>query len=179
MVAHGARSPLLVKLLDMKMWDGSLIKYCVSSLVCPLSRTWEFTVNIHSSQPQDFLDPKNSLAWREHHDQIEFELASRWGKLESSLFLLLPTTRRQYYHRLHGCHGKFFLQFIYPAHNSDTMHCISWRNEFFPGRENACTLVCVCALVGVGLINKNNLTWQSMLACSYYYLIMRVWHTIK
>ncbi len=31
MVAHGARS-LLVKLLDMKMWDGSLIKYYISSL---------------------------------------------------------------------------------------------------------------------------------------------------
>ena len=107
MVAHGARS-LLVKLLNMKMWDGSLIKYYISSLVCPLSRTWEFTVNSLSFQPQDFLDPKNSLAWREQNDQIEFELASWWGKLESSLFLLLPTTRRQYYHRLHRCHGNFF-----------------------------------------------------------------------
>ena len=107
MVAHGASS-LLVKLLDMKMWDGSLIKYYISSLVCPLSRTWEFTVNSHSSQPQDFLDPKNSLAWREHHDQIEFELASWWGKLESSLFLLLPTSRRQYHHRLHRLLRQFF-----------------------------------------------------------------------
>jgi hypothetical protein len=34
MVAHGARS-LLVKLLDMKMCDGSLIKYYISSLDCP------------------------------------------------------------------------------------------------------------------------------------------------
>jgi len=34
MVAHGARS-LLVKLLDMKMWDGSLVKYYISILVCP------------------------------------------------------------------------------------------------------------------------------------------------
>ncbi len=49
MVAHGAHS-LLVKFLDMKI-----------SL---------------SSQPQDFLDPKNSLAWQEHHDQIEFKFAS-------------------------------------------------------------------------------------------------------
>ena len=107
MVAHGARS-LLVKLLDMKMLDGSLIKYYISSLVCPLSQTWEFTVNTHSSQPQAFLDPKNSLAWWEHHDQIEFELASWWDKLESSLFFLLPTTHRQYYHRLHRCHGNIF-----------------------------------------------------------------------
>jgi hypothetical protein len=107
MIAHSACS-LLVKLLDMKMWDGSLKKYYISSLVCPLSRTWEFTVNSHSSQPQDFLDPKNSLAWREHHDQIEFELASWWGKLESSLYLLLPTTCRQYYHHLHRCQGNFF-----------------------------------------------------------------------
>ena len=37
MVAHGARS-LLVKLLDMKMWDGSLIKYYISILVCPAER---------------------------------------------------------------------------------------------------------------------------------------------
>ena len=29
-------------------------------------------------------------------------------QLKSSLFLLLPTTRRQYYHRLHRCCGNFF-----------------------------------------------------------------------
>ena len=124
MVAHGGARSLLVKILDMKMWDASLIKYYISSLFCPLSRTWEFTVNSHSSQHQDFLDPKNSLALREHHDQLEFELASWWGKLESSLFLLLPTTRRQYYHRLHRCHGNFppihsgkYIRLVLPHHS--------------------------------------------------------------
>ena len=56
--------------------------------------------------PQDFLDPKNSLAWREHHDQMEFEFASQWGKLESSLFLYC-----QHYHCLHRCHGDLFRPF--------------------------------------------------------------------
>jgi hypothetical protein len=34
--------------------------------------------------------------------------------------------------------------------------------------------VCTCALGDWGLSNKNNLTWQNMLACSYNFL-MRVW----
>jgi hypothetical protein len=35
-------------------------------------------------------------------------------QLKSSLFLLLPTTRRQYYHRLHRCRGNFFTHPPFP-----------------------------------------------------------------
>jgi hypothetical protein len=38
--------------------------------------------------------------------------------------------------------------------------------------------VCTYALVSWGLGNKNNLTWQNMLACSYYFL-MKVWQMQK
>jgi hypothetical protein len=47
MVAHGASS-LLVKLLDMKMWDGSLIKYYISFLVCPAVRIFSEILISHS-----------------------------------------------------------------------------------------------------------------------------------
>ncbi len=65
MVAHGARS-LLVKLLDMKMWDGSLVKYFISILVClaagifceilishSLRIFWIHRILLHGGKPWD------------------------------------------------------------------------------------------------------------------------------
>ena len=105
MVGHGARS-LLVKLLDMKMWDGSLIKYYISILVCPAERIFCEILISHSLRI--FWIHRILLHGGKPWPKKEFEFASRWGKLESSLFLLLSTTRRQYYHHLHHCHGDLF-----------------------------------------------------------------------
>ena len=105
MVAHGARS-LLVKLLDMKMWDGSLIKYYISILVCPAERIFCEILISHSLKI--FWIHRILLHGGKPWPKKEFEFASRWGKLESSLFLLLPTSRRQYHHRLHRLLRQFF-----------------------------------------------------------------------
>ena len=105
MVAHGASS-LLVKLLDMKMWDGSLIKYYISILVCPAARIFSEILISHSLRI--FWIHRILLHGGKPWPKKEFEFASRWGKLESSLFLLLPTSRRQYHHRLHRLLRQFF-----------------------------------------------------------------------
>ena len=98
MVAHGARS-LLVKLLDMKMWDGSLVKYYISILVCPAAGIFCEILISHSLRI--FWINRILLHGGKPWPKKELEFVSRWGKLESSLFLLLPTSRLQYHHRLH------------------------------------------------------------------------------
>ena len=108
MVAHGASS-LLVKLLDMKMWDGSLIKYYISILVCPAARIFSEILISHSLRI--FWIHRILLHGGKPWPKKEFKFASRWGKLESSLFLLLPTSRRQYHHRLHRLLQQFFRPF--------------------------------------------------------------------
>ena len=108
MVAHGASS-LLVKLLDMKMWDGSLIKYYISILVCPAARIFSEILISHSLRI--FWIHRILLHGGKPWPKKEFEFASRWGKLESSLFLLLLTNRWQYHHRLQCLLRQYFQPF--------------------------------------------------------------------
>ena len=106
MVAHGAHS-LLVKSLDMKIWDGSLIKYYISILVCPAVRIFCEILISHSLRI--FWIHRILFHGRKPWPKKEFEFVSRWGKLKSSLFLLLRTSRRQYHHRLHHLLQQFLI----------------------------------------------------------------------
>ncbi len=105
MVAHGARS-LLVKLLDMKMWDGSLIKYYISSLVCPRLENLPKILFHHSLR----IFPIQRILLHGGNTMIKWNsnLPPDEASSNPHCFLLLPTTRRQYYHHLHRCHGDLF-----------------------------------------------------------------------
>jgi len=55
--------------------------YYFSNLVWPAREIYS-----HSPQPQDFLDPQNSLAWQETMTKKNFEFASRRAKLNPLCF---------------------------------------------------------------------------------------------
>ena len=93
-------------MVPVLMWDGSLIKYYISILVCPAARIFSEILISHSLRI--FWIHRILLHGGKPWPKKEFEFASRWGKLESSLFLLLPTSRRQYHHRLHRLLRQFF-----------------------------------------------------------------------
>ena len=93
-------------MVPVLMWDGSLIKYYISILVCPAARIFSEILISHSLRI--FWIHRILLHGGKPWPKKEFEFASWWGKLESSLFLLLPTSRRQYHHRLHRSLRQFF-----------------------------------------------------------------------
>ena len=69
---------------------------------------------------------------------------------------------------------------IYSYSSSYTHICALTFNVSSFATEIMLLHVCICASVGLGPSNKNNLTWQHMLACSFYFLMnMRVWQTMK
>ena len=112
MVAHGACS-LLVKLLDMKMWDGFLIKYYISSLVCPDLRIYHkfsFITASGFSRSKEF----SCMAGTPWSNGIRICLPMRQARIlivfviadDPSTILSLPTSlSRQFVFSIHS--GKY------------------------------------------------------------------------
>ncbi len=96
MLAHGARS-LLVKLLDMKMWDGSLTKYYISILVWPPARIyceilishslrifWIHRILLHGGKPWPKRGIRICLPMRQARILIVFVIANESSTIPSS-----------------------------------------------------------------------------------------------